>query len=200
MVQDIWTSPADPQPGQQVRQRSLIVNANGTPQQDVEFLYTMPTDPVPYHGDPSLFATTGELIDVEYPTNSWSDQKDTSIVQALPGTLTVSSASATGSLQSQIATGDWSKVGTSVIDGQPVIELSETNPGGNLLLWVNAQTYLPVRETLGYTAGGGTDQVNGSIIAEYQYLAPSTTALTNLQPTIPPGFTETTTPPTHPGG
>jgi hypothetical protein len=162
----------------------------------------MPANPTPHQGIPGSIQTTGELIDVEYSTRSWSDQKNAPLVQALPGSPVVQAAGATGSLQSQVAAGDWSETGTSYLQDQQVIELSwnDSGPGSTQLLWVNAATYLPVQEIFTYLAGTTSSHVQGTIESEYEYLSPSTANIDQLQPTIPQGFAETVAPPNHPGG
>lgn len=189
---DMWFSPVQPTAGQLVRFRSFLTDSDGTPTQDVKHIFTMPAEPAPYHGNPRLFQTTGEIIDVDYSTHSWSDQKDTSIVSALPGEPAVQPAIGSDlSLQQQVAAGDWSEVGTGTVDGQTAIELS-SNVVESGELWVSADTYLPLREVFTTAMSTTTD--------EYSYLAPTAANLAQLQPPIPAGFTQTTAPPVSPGG
>jgi hypothetical protein len=60
-----------------------------------------------------------------------------------------------------IAAGAWRVVGRTHLDGQQAIELSQTGRGrsllepGPVLLWVNAQTYLPIRLDIG--TGNGSE-------------------------------------------
>src|SRR5260221_8890052 len=79
-----------------------------------------------------------------------------------------------------IAQGQWRVVRRTRLDGQQAIELSETAAGPisplPVDLWVNAQTYLPLR-----CDGSGFSEVFG-------YLPPTTVNLALLQVSIPRGF------------
>lgn len=69
----------------------------------------------------------------------------------------------TGSLRSAIADGNWTVLESSTIDGQQVTELRWSDAGDDytLLVWVNAETYLPVKEVVTYRAGSPGAQVQG---------------------------------------
>jgi hypothetical protein len=82
-----------------------------------------------------------------------------------------------------LAAGAWRVVGRARVDGQPAIELKENGnrkgipeslPGR---LWVNAQTYLPIRLVFG-----------GSSVQDFRYLPPTPANLALLQVPIPPGY------------
>ena len=91
------------------------------------------------------------------------------------------------SLARGIAEGEWRVVHRTRIEGQPAIELSETNRGPDhieplpTLLWVNAQTHLPIRMVNG--VGHSTVTTN-----EWTYLRPTPANLKLLQVPIPPGY------------
>jgi hypothetical protein len=83
-------------------------------------------------------------------------------------------------LAQAIAHGQWRVARRARLDGQPVIELTETSAGPvhplPVELWVNAQTYLPLR-----CDGGGVSEVFG-------YLPPTVANRALLQVPIPRGF------------
>jgi hypothetical protein len=73
------------------------------------------------------------------------------------------------------------------IDGQPAIEISFPGADGilHIVLWVNAQTYLPLRmEKLHWI-----NQDPGSVQRyDFQFLPPTAANLAKLTVTIPPGY------------
>jgi hypothetical protein len=191
--QEVWTSPADPQPNQLVRSRHLLLDAVGAPVQDVQLVYTMPADL--YRHESAGSVPTGQILRVDYPSRTWSEQANGSIADALPNTPGVV---AVGSLRNEVADGHASELGTGTVDGQPVIELSLRDPRGTpLLLWVNQQTYLPVRDSFNYQSTTGSQEVHGSSTSDYEYLAPSDGNLDQLHATVPTGFTHTATSPSR---
>jgi len=94
-------------------------------------------------------------------------------------------------LARDIASGAWRVVGRARVDGQPTIELTETDRGDNdtaleplpVRLWVNAQTYLPVR-----LVTGPPDSIEGMGVQDFHYLPPTPANLALLQVPIPPGY------------
>jgi hypothetical protein len=88
-----------------------------------------------------------------------------------------------------LAGGAWRVVSRTQLDGQQAIELSETGHGTDIieplpvLLWVNAQTYLPIRMVVG-TASAST----GLTIEEFRYLPSTAANLALLRVPIPPGY------------
>jgi hypothetical protein len=75
--------------------------------------------------------------------------------------------------------------GRTSLEGQQAIELSETGHGTDIieplpvLLWVNAQTCLPIRMVVGAASTGTT-------VEEFRYLPPTPANLALLQVPIPP--------------
>jgi hypothetical protein len=88
-----------------------------------------------------------------------------------------------------IAAGAWRVVGRTHLDGQQAIELSQTGRGryllepGPVLLWVNAQTYLPIRLVIG--TGNGSE---GGAVVDFRYLPPTPANLARLRVPIPAGY------------
>ncbi len=109
-VMDGWYYPWQARKGQLVRSRRLVLNADGTPYQDVEFVYQMPSPGSVPAGLPSaqrakigrltgVVAAMGEIIDVEYGNRTWSDQKDHLLLDSDPGAPVAISA--------RVAAGHW---------------------------------------------------------------------------------------------
>jgi len=135
-------------------------------------------------------ATDGRLIDVEYVSRSWSDQPDTCIPVTGPADAQ--------QIRSDIASGGWTVVGHGDIDGQPALELSlggSARPASADLLWVNAQTYLPIQASANK---GGSPGADDSFVTTYRFLSDTPANQKNLTTPIPVGFTQTPTPPASP--
>jgi hypothetical protein len=143
-----------------------------------------------------MVATTGEMIDVEYSNKTWSDQKDQVIIT---GDLSDPVA-----IRAQIASGHWTVLGPAELDGHRAIELTwRITHDGTVLatahLWVDAQTYLPLREEASYLTGRPGRDDTGTNRTDYE-LRPATAAnLAQLRPDIPAGFRQTVSPepPSH---
>jgi len=94
-------------------------------------------------------------------------------------------------LARDIASGAWRVVGRTQLDGQQAIELSETDRGDNntaleplpVRLWVNAQTYLPIR-----LVTGPRDSIEGMTVVDFRYLPPTPANLARLRVPIPAGY------------
>lgn len=189
-----WFWPAQPMPGQQVRMREVYVQNYESsartvqPTEDWATIYTYPLQPPPAgYG----FTTSILLTMVCYPPGggcgwgptqtpgrSWSRV-------TFHGQPEVSDISTGGSfnpavLAQAVAHGQWRVARRARLDGQPVIELTETTAGPifprPVELWVNAQTYLPLR-----CDGGGVSEV-------FAYLPPTAANLALLQVPIPRSF------------
>jgi hypothetical protein len=136
------------------------------------------------HGDTQ--ATDGRLIDVEYASRSWSDQPDTCIPVTQPADAE--------QIRSDIAAGGWTVVGHDDIDGQPAVELNlagSGSPASADLLWVNAQTFLPIQANASKGGAPGAE----SLVTTYRFLNDTPNNRKNLTTPIPAGFRQTATPP-----
>ena len=86
-----------------------------------------------------------------------------------------------------IAAGAWRVVGRTRLDGQRAIELSETGRGTDIIepmparLWVNAQTYLPIRLVSGAAS-------TGMAVEDFSYLPATPANLALLRVPIPAGY------------
>lgn len=86
-----------------------------------------------------------------------------------------------------IAGGAWRVVARTRLEGRPAIELSETGRGTDIieplpvLLWVDAQTYLPIHMVV----GGGS---NGTTVQDFSFLPPTAANVALLRVPIPAGY------------
>jgi outer membrane lipoprotein-sorting protein len=174
-VQQDWSYPIQPQSGQQVHIRSVLVPSNPSDKSDTEYIYTEPSDAK------AALPTKTEIIFVQYGNRTWSDT-----------TALVASQTPAASLQAlreTIATGDFSAPRKTVLNGQPVLELTAhykvRGKESEQIVWVDPVTWLPV-QTL--SDGGGV-----KVEVDYGFLPPTPANMAELKATIPPGFTQTAT-------
>jgi hypothetical protein len=189
----VWSWPAQPVPGQQVRLRVRWMQP-GSRSGKVQFedwaeVYTYPPHPpAPNDGLTTFMQVTMVCympLDggcgygrTDTPSRTWSRA-------SYRGSVEESDVSAGGPynpavLAQELAQGQWRVVGRARLDGQPVIELSETASGPfsprPQEVWVNAHTDLALQ----YNGGGG----HGT----FGYLPPTAHNLALLQVPIPHGF------------
>jgi hypothetical protein len=93
-------------------------------------------------------------------------------------------------LSHALTCGEYTKGGHRRIGGIDAIEL--TGNGGGTVIWVNPQTYLPVRAT--FTIPGGA-----RIQTDFRWFAPTKARLAELHLLVPPGFRQVP-PPRPPAG
>ncbi len=178
IVVEGWSYPSQPRPGQLVRTRTVTYNLSGTLHYEEEDTFVMPPTPStspPLGGIP----TNGERIIVDYIGKTWSDQKDT----PLPGGVSDSTAR----VRSDIKTAHWT-VQRTTVDGRAALELSfkeadKSNPS-TVHLWVDAATYLPLRETDTFGPPGMTT----STTVDDEYLPATSANLAKLRAPLPAGF------------
>ncbi len=191
----MWASPWYPRPGQQVRVRILGRNAAGVPAKDAEYIFAMPagggaasgyTDPIDWGG----LTVTGTVLVVDHAAHTWGEWPHSSITFGLPLTP--------AGIRSEIARGQLRVIGRTELRGRPAIELgmSLTSAPGAAVhvttarLWVNAGTYLPMRQALRFSDGKQD-------VTDYAFLPPTPANLANLSPVIPAGYHRTTQRPGH---
>jgi hypothetical protein len=199
---DVWTSPFEGSTGQTQTMREVVTDG-GQSVRDTEMIYALPAPnavvpancngqinapkPPPVRGQSEgSQATDGRLIDVEFASRSWSDQPHT----CMPVTQPADAAQ----IRSDIAAGGWTVVGRDHIDGQPAVELNlagSAKPASADLLWVNAQTFLPIQASASKGGAPGAD----SLVTTYRFLGDTPDNQKNLTTPIPAGFTQTATPP-----
>jgi hypothetical protein len=183
------THPWYPRTGQQVRIHTLGWGADGKLFQDAESIFTMPAG----HGTPSMnpvdgkadLTVTGTFIVVYPARHAWGEWHHLSLTLGL-------SADPAG-LRHQLATGQFNIIRRGVVNGHKAIELGMTGLSGHRTglhataarLWVDAATYLPLRQVLQFSTGRQN-------ITDYKFLPPTAANLAKLRPVIPPGYHRTT--------
>ena len=170
-TQQNWSYPIRPQAGQVVRMRSVTVPVPSADKMDIEYIYTEPA------GAKAALPTKTEMIYVQYQFGTWSD--------TYAPINTQSAAASLEELRQTIATGDFTKVGSTVINGQRATKYIDHYKGGEQTVWINPTTNLPVR-TL-------DDSSALRLQTDYQFLPPTPANMANLTPPIPAGFTKTPT-------
>lgn len=195
---DEWLSPWDPSPGQTVEERiEYFQNCAGCKDsglvQDWEQKGTMPAGASASGEFPfgTSITTTGESIDVRYHYRQWTDQKSTQVSFNLPLT--------SAEIQQEIATGNARVAGNATIDGAQTVELAISGfdgPDSTGDIWVDASSHLPVRIVVSAPVriqGQAAPTSMQTVQDDYQFLPATPANLANLNPVIPPEFTENPT-------
>lgn len=132
-------------------------------------------------------------IEVNYRARTWSKTTYSfGSASSAPGPapLPVTPKQSAARLRAQVAAGKVTLIGPATVDGQKAIELRQVSHLGQLSIWVDPQTYLPIREIS--TPPGVSQTSSQAIRDDYQWL-PGTAAnrrLVTAAAAIPPGFTE----------
>jgi len=182
------TYPWYPRPGQRVRMRTLGRGADGSLFTDAVFIFTMPAG----HGAPAMnpvdgkadLTVTGTFFAVFPSRHAWGRWHHLSLTLGL-------SADAAG-IRHQLANGQFKVIRRGVVNGRKAIELGLTGlsshkPGPHATaarLWVDAATYLPLRQVLRFSTGRRD-------VTDYRFLPPTTANLAKLRPVIPAGYHRT---------
>ena len=178
--------PAYPRPGQEVHLRvGPDVGSDGKVYKDGEYSFTMPAaNPAANytgHLDQGGLQLSGTVMAVNDFRHVWSECHSNFI---LGFTLDASG------IRAEIANGQFTVIGPTVLNGQQAIELKFNVPPNNEVpphvtaerMWVNATTYLPMRD---YTRWSNGQQSVG----DYVFLPPTPERLAKLRPVIPAGYT-----------
>jgi hypothetical protein len=177
-----------PRPGQQVRFRNFVWATNGKLFMNAERIFTMPAG----YGTPAISSVTGTAtlpvtgtFIVVYPAqHAWGEWYHSNTVFELP-------VDAAG-IRHQLATGQFKIIRRTVVDGHKAVELGMTglNPSKTGLhatadlLWVDAASYLPLREVLRFSTGRQD-------ISDFRFLPPTAANLAKLHIVIPAGYHRT---------
>lgn len=184
-----WQSPAYPRPGQQTHFRILGLGSDGKIYKDGEYSFTMPSEAALHHYinhytanlDQGGLNLSGMATRVDHFGHTWSECHSTFILGFTLGAA---------GIRGEIASGQFTVLGRTVLNGQQAIELKINVPPGNeapphttaARLWVNATTYLPMRDY--------TRMSNGQhSVFDYVFLPPTPENLAKLRPVIPAGYT-----------
>jgi hypothetical protein len=204
--QQMWTYPAWPASGQQVRFR-LFDFRNAVPVEDTESIYragpwsnrlTLPTT-----GGPRV----ARIIDVDYATRTWW--------RGLSSSVLLGQGLSPAVIRQQIASGGFTVVGTVRLHGRRAVELTWSRRFGPRIvmttrLWVDARTYLPLQSVTTEWIGHSHLEVNGKRVApgrrlalstdttQYHILPATPATLALLIPPIPAGFTRAAHSPNFP--
>lgn len=183
VVQDMWQSPSRAATGTRVHFRSRIT-FGGTVGQDVGMIWTQPG------GSSARKTVTGEMIDVEYGSRTWSDQEATPLASG--------GVFGADQVRQEIAQGYLRVDGPATVGGKKAIKLSLRLPGAGgvtSVLWVDASTYLPI-ESVAHRPGKTPETTT----TDYQMLPSTPGNMASLNVPVPAGFTRTATPPAYPRG
>jgi len=186
------TFPWYPRPGQQVRMHTQGWGADGRLGKDAESIFTMPArhgtpspnplDPIAWGADLNV---TGTFIAVFPAKHAWGEWHHLSMTLGL-------SADAAG-IRHQLAKGQLKIIRHGVLNGRKAIELGLTGLSGQgaglhvtaARLWVDAATYLPMRQLLRFSDGKQD-------MTDYEFLPPTAANLAKLRPIIPAEYHRTT--------
>jgi hypothetical protein len=181
--------PAYPQPGQEVHVRvGPAVGSDGKVYKDGEYSFKMPSETALHdyinnytaNLDQGGLQLSGTAMWVNHFRHVWSECHSKFILG-----FTLDAAG----IRAEIANGQFTVIGRTELHGQEAIELKINLPPNNEApphttaerMWVNATTYLPMRE---YTRMSNGQQS----VFDYVFLPPTPENLAKLRPVIPAGY------------
>ena len=178
--------PAYPEPGQQVHVRvSPAVSSDGTVYKDGEYSFRMPSgNPAGAYTsnlDQGGLQLSGTLLMVNHFRHVWG---------VWHGHFVLGFTLSAAGIRAEIANGQFTVAGRTELDGRQAIELKISVPSDHeapphvtaASMWVDATTYLPMREYQRMSDG----QQN---ITDYTFLPATPENLARLRPVIPAGYT-----------
>ena len=191
--------PAFPRPGQEVHVRiGPAAGSDGKVYKDGEYSFTMPSqtalrDYINHYTanvDPGGLHLSGTAMWIDHFTHTWGERHSKFILG-----FTLDAAG----IRAEIANGQFTVIGRTKLNGQQAIELkinvlpsSEAPPHMTAeRMWVNATTYLPMREYVRMSNGQQS-------VFDYVFLPPTPENLAKLRPTIPAGYTRSSAPAPRP--
>ena len=133
-------------------------------------------------------------ITINYSSRTWSTTTypfGSARPANAPGPLPQSLAQAAAALWDAVKAGSVTEVGPAEVDGQRAIHLVQgSSQAGEIDMWVNPATYLPIRTI--DTAAGESVTSSHAIRDDYQWLPDTAVNMRLLTPTgaIPAGFTQ----------
>jgi hypothetical protein len=181
LTEDVWYYPGQPSVGQRVRVRSITVQAP-LMHLDVGVSYLQPA---PKAGlPPGTVQTKGEQISVDYLAKTWSDVKNSQVLDQPPYNPAL--------IASYFKSKQWTARNTT-LNGRAAIELTlkdrvlrgqSTVNSWVEYLWVDASTYLPLHDVTTFGPPGMATHA----VEDFQYLPATPANLAKLTPPIPAGF------------
>jgi hypothetical protein len=181
--------PAYPRPGQEVHVRvGPAVGTDGKVYKDGEYSFKMPSEAALRHYinnytanlDQGGLQLSGTAMAVDHFNHTWSECHSGFVLG-----FTLDAAA----IRAEIAKGQFTVIGQTELHGRQAIELKINVPPSNeapphtaaARLWVDATTYLPMREF--------TRMSNGQqSVFDYVFLPPTAENLAKLRPAIPAGY------------
>ena len=175
---EVWSYPAQPSAGQQVRIRAISLNGAGHPTFDTETISKLP-DPGAKPGS----QVAGKEVAVYYVGKTWAQSNGEGCV----GCAVSPAGQWVTQMVALIKQQHDKEIGSGMVNGHRAIEFAF--PGvivndGSMDVWVDAFTYLPVRMTMASTAsyGSSLDTI------DFQFLPPTPANLAKLTTPVPAGF------------
>jgi hypothetical protein len=171
---ETWSYPLQPRVGQQVRIKSIDIAQRGAANMGEGEIYLMPATQV------GLAPVKAQTTTVSYTGKVWWYEDSAQPVTQPIGPEFLANLPPLGKWTAQSTT----------LNGRPAIKFTlhhtPTKFGGSMAdeLWVDATTYLPLRETSDVDSPG-MDTIDTS---DYEYLPATPANLAKLTPTIPAGF------------
>jgi hypothetical protein len=182
--------PAFPRPGQEVHVRiGPAVGSDGKVYKDGEYSFTMPSETAQRHYinhytanlDQGGLHLSGAVMVVNHFRHIWGEWHSKFILG-----FTLDAAA----IRDEIANGQFVVVGSTELHGQRAVELKINVPPANEApphvtaerMWVNATTYLPMRESTRWSNGQQS-------VTDYVFFPPTPENLAKLRPVIPAGYT-----------
>jgi hypothetical protein len=177
-VDQYWWWPAKPAAGQQVHLLFVGISTRV----DVTF-----TEPAPSPGSPKLRMIPASGFFIDPASKTWqpiSQFAYEGVFAETSGALLDESYMRSTYLARGKVVNDHT-----AIDGRSAIEISTPGvPGLHILLWVDAQTYLPLRQVK--LDSMATNNPETKMIYDYQFLPATAANLAKLTLTIPSGYTK----------
>jgi len=182
--------PAFPQPSQEVHVRvGPGVGSDGKVHKDGEYSFKMPSETALHDYikaytadlDQGGLQLSGTAMAVNHFRHVWSE---------CPSKFILGFTLDAAGIRAEIANGQFTVIGRTELNGQQAIELKMTVPPSNQApphvtaerLWVNATTYLPMRQHVRWSNGQQS-------VFDYVFLPPTPANLAKLRPVIPAGYT-----------
>ena len=182
--------PAYPKPGQEVHVRiGPARGPGGRIFKDGEYSFKMPSETAQRHYinhytaglDQGGLNLSGTAMAVNHFRHVWRECHSTFILG-----FTLDAAG----IRAELANGQFTVIGRTELNGQPAIKLRFNVPPSNEApphvtaerMWVNATTYLPVRDDTRWSNGQRS-------VFDYVFLPPTPGNLAKLRPAIPAGYT-----------